>query len=106
MFVIFHIQVPPRITPFVFEDNPLHEGQYVQVTCLASEGDLPITIQWTLNGESLDKFPEVSAAKMGRRSSFLTIEAVSYTHVGNFSCRASNKAGESIYTSQLFVNGI
>lgn len=103
---VFLLSVPPRITPFVFEDNPLHEGQYVQVICIAPEGDLPIQIEWTLNGKQLSEFSEVQAASMGRRSSLLTIEAVSYTHVGNYSCRASNKAGDMTYSSQLLVNGI
>lgn len=95
----------PRITPFTFEDNPLSSGQYVQVTCLVPEGDLPLKIKWNLNGESLKFFPEVQVARMGKRSSILTIETVGYTNAGNYSCDAENAAGKTNYVAQLQVNG-
>lgn len=96
--------VPPRITPFYFEDNPLHAGQYAQVNCLVAEGDLPVEIQWTLNGRSLRDFGEVSYIN-GKRSSMLTIESVSYETSGNYTCTAKNRAGEVRYMTSLQVNG-
>lgn len=95
----------PRITPFYFEDNPVHSGQYVQVGCLASEGDLPITIDWMLNGKKLGHFPEISTSKMGKRSSILAIESVSYVHAGNYTCIAKNRAGSTKFVTELQVNG-
>lgn len=97
--------VPPRITPFSFEDNPLHEGQYTQLNCLVAEGDLPIEINWQLNGKNLEDEPSVSITKAGKRSSLLTIEAVSYMSIGNYTCRAKNRAGEFEHVTQLQVNG-
>lgn len=97
--------VLPRIIPFYFEENPLHEGQYAQVNCLVAEGDLPIEIEWTLNGQSLEKFSEISFTKVGKRNSMLTIESVSHLNAGNYTCMARNKAGESAYVTQLQVNG-
>lgn len=104
MFRIIPV-VPPRITPFFFEDNPHHAGQYVQVTCLVSEGDLPLSIKWTLNGKKSEDYAEINVAKMGKRSSILSIESISYDHAGNFTCAASNLAGEAYFTAQLLVNG-
>lgn len=101
----FLFPVPPRITPFYFEDNPLSSGQYAQVNCLAAEGDLPIAFEWTLNDRSLDNYAEISIAKVGRRSSILTIEAVSYSNSGNYTCSAKNTAAVVTYTTQLLVNG-
>lgn len=77
----------------------------MQVTCLVSEGDLPITIDWSSNGKILKDSPEVSTGKLGKRSSFLTIESVSYANAGNYSCNARNAAGISVYTAELQVNG-
>lgn len=76
------------------------------MTCLASEGDLPITIEWSLNGRKIQDFPEISTSKMGKRSSILAIEAVSYIHAGNYTCLAKNKAGNARFVTQLLVNGI
>lgn len=98
--------VPPKITAFYFEGNPLHSGQYAQVNCLVHEGDLPINIEWILNEQDLDNYPEVSITKVGKRSSILTIEAVSYATAGNYTCRAKNKAGSTEYVTQLQVNGL
>lgn len=95
----------PRITPFYFEDNPVHSGRFVEVSCTVSEGDLPITFEWRLNGNKLEDFLEISVSSVGKRTSFLSIEAVSYTHAGNYTCAAKNKAGETFFSSELQVNG-
>lgn len=102
---LFFFIVSPRITPFFFEDNPHHAGQYVQVTCLVPDGDLPLSIVWTVNGKNLKEYPEINIAKVGKRSSILSVESVSYEHAGNITCIANNSAGESHFTTELLVNG-
>lgn len=72
---------------------------------MVSEGDLPLNIKWKLNEQSLEIFPEITVAKIGKRSSILTIESVLYTNAGNYTCAATNKAGQSIHIAQLQVNG-
>ncbi|XP_050305179.1 cell adhesion molecule Dscam2 isoform X3 [Anthonomus grandis grandis] len=98
------VMVPPRVTPFYFEDNPVHEQAYVQISCLVSEGDFPLRINWKLNGEYIEKYPQIAVSKVGKRSSILTIESVSHRLAGNYSCEAKNAAGESLYTTELQVN--
>lgn len=104
MKIIFCL-VPPRVTPFFFEDNPVHEGQYIQVNCLVSEGDLPLEINWDLNGVDVESINEISSSKIGKRSSILTIESVTYTNAGNYTCTARNQAGASNHVALLLVNG-
>ncbi|KAJ8967482.1 hypothetical protein NQ314_002796 [Rhamnusium bicolor] len=98
------VKVLPRITPFYFEDNPVQSGQFVEVSCTVSEGDLPIKFQWELNGKELEDFPEMSVSSVGKRTSFLSIETVSYTHAGNYTCKAKNMAGQTMFSSELQVN--
>lgn len=105
MIETFRFVVLPRITPFFFEDNPVHEGQFVQVTCSVSDGDLPLTLEWYHNGNSLEDYAEVTTSKIGKRTSVLVIESVSYNNAGNYSCLAKNNAGSTSYVAELQVNG-
>ena len=75
------------------------------MTCTAKEGDLPIGIQWLLNGKPLDTYPEMSAAPAGKRGSVLSIESVTHAHAGKYTCLAKNGAGEASYSDFLNVNG-
>jgi hypothetical protein len=58
-----------------------------------------------LNEKRIEKFSEISTSKMGKRSSILAIESVSYTHAGNYTCLAKNQAGSSKFVTELQVNG-
>lgn len=83
----------------------MHSGQFVEVSCTVSEGDLPILFEWQLNRNKLEDFPEIVISAVGKRTSFLSIEAVSYTHAGNYTCTAKNSAGQAFFSSELQVNG-
>lgn len=83
----------------------MNEGHYVQVNCLVSEGDLPLNIKWLFNGNDINQIHEISTGKLGKRSSFLTIESVSYANAGNYTCQATNFAGQIEYTANLQING-
>lgn len=95
----------PRITPFYFEDNPVHSGQYVQVSCSVTEGDFPINIFWQLNGEIVSNVADTTVTPVGKRTSSLEIESVTYKHAGNYTCTATNQAGAAVFTTGLLVNG-
>ncbi|XP_018577212.1 Down syndrome cell adhesion molecule-like protein Dscam2 isoform X1 [Anoplophora glabripennis] len=98
------VMVAPQIAPFDFGNDPVHSGQSVQVQCFVSEGDLPVTFEWQLNEKPLEDFPEISTVVVGKRSSILSVDSVSYTHAGNYTCKAKNRAGEAAFSSELQVN--
>ncbi|KRF98051.1 uncharacterized protein Dwil_GK22019, isoform N [Drosophila willistoni] len=99
------VMVLPRIIPFAFEEGPAQSvGQYLTLHCSVPGGDLPLQINWSLNGQSIpDEMSSITTARVGRRGSVLTIEAVEASHAGNFTCHAKNLAGIQQYTTQLNV---
>lgn len=105
LFIISFVLVPPRITPFAFEDSPINAGEYATIQCIVPNGDLPISISWKVNEDPVENHPDISLSKVGRRGSALTIESISYSLTGNFTCLAVNSAGISQYTTLLQVNG-
>lgn len=98
--------VAPKVMPFSFGDEPFHAGQSATLQCTFTDGDLPIKIDWSFDGEPLSPLMEVSAAQLTRRVSVLTIESVDEKHVGNYSCQGSNSAGIVSYSTRLIVNGV
>lgn len=103
--IIFFVPVLPVIVPFDFGEESVHSGTFIQVYCTVKDGDLPLKIDWYLNGNQLNHFSEISVSSVGRRGSVLTIESVQYEHAGNFTCKAENQAGKTDYTAVLLVNG-
>lgn len=84
----------------------MRSGDTAQVQCIVV-GDSP-QITWTFQGHDANKTNRegVSIMKIGQKSSILSIEPVTASHAGNYSCRASNNAGIDEYTATLIVNGI
>lgn len=80
--------------------------QFLSLSCVVSDGDLPLHIFWTFNQQPLTIALDVSVAKLGKRSSVLTIESVSGQHAGNYSCHAENRAGNTSFTTELKVIGV
>lgn len=83
----------------------MHEGQFAQIACSVSEGDLPLIIDWTLNEQPVHQYSEIGISSIGKRTSIMVIESVTYEHAGNYTCKARNKAGVSTYNAELQVNG-
>ena len=80
-------------------------GDFAQLTCAVSRGDLPITITWSLKGQELNSGPSVTTTMIGTRTSMLIISDVDYTHIGEYTCRATNPAGSVTHAAELNVNG-
>lgn len=80
-------------------------GETVSVTCTISGGDLPIEVNWILNGLPLEPYLEILTERRGKRINNLVIESVKAGHAGNYTCIAENRAGKINHTSQLIVNG-
>ncbi|XP_039148181.1 Down syndrome cell adhesion molecule-like protein Dscam2 isoform X38 [Drosophila simulans] len=94
----------PKISPFSFGEESMSYGEFVNVQCTISGGDLPVNITWTLNNKPFEDYLEILTTKRGKRINELTIEAVSAKHAGNYSCIAENKAGVANHTAELKVN--
>lgn len=69
------------------------------------EGDLPLSIQWKLNGQLASVNLGITTTKVGQRSSLLTIDAIDEHHAGNYTCHAENRASSQNFTAVLMVNG-
>lgn len=75
-------------------------------SCSISKGDIPLTIFWTFNGQTVDNGNGVIVSLVNKRLSTLSIESLEAKHAGNYTCIATNAAGEARQTSILQVNGI
>jgi len=80
-------------------------GQYLTLHCSVPGGDLPLDIDWTLDGQQISEDLGITTSRVGRRGSVLTIEAVEARHAGNFTCHARNLAGHQQYTTPLNAYG-
>ena len=96
---------PPRIVPFSFGSESVDEGSYAQLLCSVSHGDQPMTISWSLKGDTIISEPSISTTMIGNRASLLVITSVGYRHSGQYICNAHNEAGLVSYTTELKVNG-
>lgn len=100
------ILAPPKIATFSFGDEPLNFGESASVQCTISGGDLPMKVEWTLNGLTIPNYLEVSTPKIGKRIHVLSIDSVKADHAGNYSCIATNQAGTTEFTAPLVVIGL
>lgn len=83
----------------------MDEGAYAQLACSVSHGDEPITITWSLKGDSISSEPSITTTMFGTRTSMLLISSVGYRHSGDYTCNARNQAGVASYSTTLKVNG-
>lgn len=105
IIVTLLFSVPPHITPFSFGEETVNEGEFVQVTCNVRSGDSPLTITWSLKGDTISSEPDITTTMIGPRTSILMINYVGYRHSGEYICTARNKAGSDSYSTSLRVNG-
>lgn len=105
-FTCIFSSVPPQILPFDFGLESINEGDGISAQCTVTKGDYPLNIIWTLNGELINRNEgTISITRASKRSSTLTIDYVTHSHIGNYTCIASNKAGSIIFSAALAVNG-
>ena len=96
---------PPKIVPFSFGTAVVDSGEFAQLTCVVSKGDMPIQITWSLMGKDVNSGSSTSTTMLGQRASMLVINSVDYSNVGEYTCRATNPAGSVTYSTLLNVNG-
>lgn len=98
-------KVSPQIMAFTFDDEPANPGDMVSLQCTVGKGDLPLEIDWYLNGIKIKQFDGISITRSSNRINTLTIESIKAEHGGLYACVASNKAGFANHTSMLVING-
>lgn len=105
--VLFINQETPFLNKLSISATPCHMGDYVQLTCIASKGDLPIAFTWYLNEQRIsgDLATLASLASVGDHTSLLLINNVTSPHAGRYTCEASNAAGSANKSATLTVNG-
>ncbi|KAF2359263.1 Immunoglobulin I-set, partial [Trinorchestia longiramus] len=94
----------PVVFPMSFNSEQFLEGDMAQANCILQKGDQPLLISWLFNGKPLGESDHVKILKVGR-SSILTIDPVKGLNQGNYTCIASNPAGQMSVHAHLFVNG-
>lgn len=98
--------VAPTILPFEFGDEQFNMGDTISIACSVIKGDLPVNITWLLNNRSVDNYDGIVVNNVNKKLSTLSIDYVTADHVGEFTCKASNKAGADSFSAHLKVNGI
>ncbi|KAK7068699.1 hypothetical protein SK128_024055 [Halocaridina rubra] len=97
------VNEPPEIRPFQFEPELL-SGSDTQLQCYIIQGDPPLHIAWYFHGQEVSHVMGVSTMKLGSKSSILNIEHVTHGHAGDYTCVATNRAGEARYSATLVVH--
>lgn len=104
----FHVVVvAPHIGPFSISDGPANSGDMVSATCSIMKGDFPVEIVWKFNGRAIGfNDPDLTITRINRHMSALSIESVAARHAGEYTCVATNRAGNVTHSTTLAVNGI
>ena len=95
----------PEIIPFSFGKKSVNQGDFAQLTCVVTRGDMPMSITWSLKGDIISSDPTLTTTLIGQQTSLLMISSVDYHHSGTYACRAENAAGISTHSAELTVNG-
>ncbi|XP_044595946.1 Down syndrome cell adhesion molecule-like protein Dscam2 isoform X28 [Cotesia glomerata] len=99
------VMVAPQIGPFSMSDGPANWGDMVSATCSIVKGDFPVEIKWRHNGKDIDSNnPETVVTRINRHMSAISIESVAARHAGEYSCVATNRAGNVSHSTILAVN--
>lgn len=96
----------PVIMPFVVPPENF-EGESIQMMCTLLSGDDPVMIYWLKDKISLTGNSEegITLTHVNSRTSMLAIPHLGKQHSGNYTCMASNRAGQSNHSVSLNVLG-
>jgi hypothetical protein len=92
----------PTLLPLYLPSESVDQGSYVQLTCIATAGDLPLDFHWAVDGR---RVPESTVSRVSPQTSLLILNSVGIHQAGNYSCHVNNSAGRSNSAIQVKVNG-
>lgn len=101
-FICKKIAELPHILP-ISAESEVFEGNIFQITCVAQSDPHP-TITWLKDGSALTD-PSVSVSYPSPMMSLLIIAQSQRKHAGEYTCVASNPAGQVTKSSKLKVKG-
>lgn len=99
--------VSPQLLPIVFNTEAANWQDSVSVACSVLKGDMPMDIAWAFNGQPIDssKSKDMIVTRISKLLSTLSIDGVTASHAGEYTCSASNLAGSVSRSTYLTVNG-
>lgn len=86
----------------------MNYGESASVHCSIVSGDFPILVEWYFNGllvTEVDTLDRITVASVGKRTKALAIDGVNEQYAGNYTCKASNRAGSVLFSAELIVDG-
>ncbi len=92
----------PTLLPLYLPSESVDQGSYVQLTCIATAGDLPLDFRWTVDGRQVS---ESTVSRVSPQTSLLILNSVDLHQAGTYSCHVNNSAGRSSSSTQVKVNG-
>lgn len=82
----------------------MYTDEYIQISCSAIYGDFPMKFSWLFRNESIVGSENVRI-EFTKRSSILSIEAISGDNAGVYTCVVANHAGATNASTELIVKG-
>ncbi|XP_064487528.1 cell adhesion molecule Dscam2-like [Ornithodoros turicata] len=93
---------PPKIQAFSFP-SMLTVGDSTAIVCAVTAGDRPLTFTWLKDGRALETDSKIKVSEAPVTST-MTIESLSMSHSGNYTCVVTNSVGTASYAASLTVN--
>ncbi|KAK0078522.1 hypothetical protein PV326_009304, partial [Microctonus aethiopoides] len=94
----------PQIGPFSMSDGPANWRDMVSATCSIVKGDFPVEIVWRHNGHDIDSNnPDITITRINKHMSAISIESVAARHAGDYTCIATNRAGNVSHSTSLAI---
>lgn len=82
----------------------MYTDEYIQISCSAIYGDFPMKFSWLFRNKSIVGSENVRI-EFTKRSSILSIEAISGDNAGVYTCVVANHAGATNASTELIVKG-
>ncbi|GFV73982.1 hemicentin-1 [Trichonephila clavipes] len=96
------IRDAPKIQSFSFPEN-IVERNMVSVTCIVATKTKPVTFNWLKDSKEINALEENIRFSTLDEVSVLIIDSVALENSGNYTCSASNSAGNDKFTTSLKV---